>query len=55
MSALQAVTQAMPTHFSACDIDAFMPLYAPGVEFFAPDLTAPVLGLPALRAHLSGA
>lgn len=54
-AAPEAVVPAIAARFSACDLDALMTLYTPGIEFFAPDLDAPVVGLQALRAHLGGA
>ena len=54
-ASLEAVVPAIATRFSACDLDSLMTLYTPSIEFFAPDLEAPVVGLQALRSHLAGA
>ena len=41
--------------FSACDIRRTMSLYAPEVEFAAPDLAQPIQGRASLERHLQGA
>jgi uncharacterized protein (TIGR02246 family) len=54
-TALEAVVPAIASRFSACDLDALMTSYAPGIEFVSPTTPKPVVGLQAVREHLAGA